>query len=71
MLEPSEHLWWVWGLMLNAILPLPNILDVGCLLKVAPAPCSNHASAAQLPVASPWPFLSPAGRFGNFQYIYC
>ena len=71
MFEPSEHLWWVWGLMLNAILPLSYILDVGCLLKVAPALYSNHASAAQLLMASPWPFLSPAGRSGNFQYIYC
>ena len=22
LFEPSEHLWWVWGLILNAILPL-------------------------------------------------
>ena len=22
LFEPSEHLWWVWGLSLNSILPL-------------------------------------------------
>ena len=41
MFEPSEHLWWVWSLILNAISPfhlagasLP--LDMGYLLTVAP-----------------------------------
>ena len=36
--EPSEHLWWEWGLILNAILPLvpscgasPLPLDMGYL----------------------------------------
>ena len=43
LFEPSEHLWQVWGLILNAILPLlPSCwgfsfaLDVGHILKVAP-----------------------------------
>ena len=38
LFEPSEHLWQVWGLILNMILPLlpscwasPLPLDVGCL----------------------------------------
>ena len=47
LFEPSEHLWWVWGLILNMILPLllsfwvsPLLLDVGYLLKVTLVPCS-------------------------------
>ena len=55
---PSECLWWVWGLILNVIFPSyhlsgasPLPLDVGCLLKVRPTPCSNHSSATQLLVA--------------------
>ena len=42
MFEPSEHLWWYGGLILNMILPLLQscwgfsfTLDVGYLLKVA------------------------------------
>ena len=61
MFEPSEHLWRVWGLILNSIshthtphhlsgaFPLP--LDIG-YCTVAPAPCSHHSScAATAPVA--------------------
>ena len=28
MFEPSEHLWRVWGLILNMILPLPGASEV-------------------------------------------
>ena len=49
--EPSEHLWWVWSLILNIILPLllsfwvsPLPLDVVYLLKVTPAPCIQRIS---------------------------
>ena len=53
LFEPSEQLWRLWGLILNATSPLlpscwgfsPLSLDVGYLLKVAPAPCSHHSSA--------------------------
>ena len=48
MFEPSECLWWVWGLIQNVISPLqPSYLgfsfalDVGYLLKVSLAPCSH------------------------------
>ena len=52
MFEPSEHLWQVWGLILNAISPpsyrlagaSPLPLDVGYLLNVTPAPHSHHSS---------------------------
>ena len=46
LFEPSECLWWVWGLILNMILPpyslvgaSPSPLDVGYLLKVALVSC--------------------------------
>ena len=44
LFEPSEHLWWVWGLILNAILLLLlscwgfSTLDMGYLLILTPAP---------------------------------
>ena len=42
LFEPSEHLWWVWGLILNVIFAPPTILlgasplplDMGCLFLV-------------------------------------
>ena len=43
LFELSKHLWWVWGLLLNAISPLlpsfwasPLPLDVGYLFLVGP-----------------------------------
>ena len=58
MCEPSEHLWWVWSLILNVISPpyhlagaFPLPLDIG-YRTVAPAPGSHHSScAATAPVA--------------------
>ena len=50
LFEPSECLWWAWGLILNVILPLlPSwglsfALGCGVFLKVAPAPCSHCSS---------------------------
>ena len=51
MFEPSEYLWWVWGLILNVILPLLPFfwgfsfaLDVEYLLTVAQAPCSHFTT---------------------------
>ena len=48
LFKPSEHFWWVWGLILNVILPLLPFfwgfsfaLDVEYLLTVAQAPCSH------------------------------
>ena len=60
MFEPSEHLWQVWGLILNAISPpsyrlagaSPLPLDVGYLLKVAPSLHSRHSSTYCPDVAS-------------------
>ena len=48
--EPSEHLWWVWGLILNVILPLlPSFwgfsFALGC--RISPHSCS---STTQLPL---------------------
>ena len=47
MFEPSEHLWQVWGLVLNVIFAPPTILlgllwplDMGYFLTVTPAPHS-------------------------------
>ena len=51
LFEPSEYLWWVWGLILNVILPLLPFfwgfsfaLDVEYLLTVAQAPCSHFTT---------------------------
>ena len=66
LFEPSEHLWQEWGLILNVNLhphhlawasPLP--LDVGYLLKVAPASCNRHSSAYHFAGAS----LTLEGRY--------
>ena len=62
LFKPSEHLWWVWGLIVNVILSLllscwasPLPLDVGYLLKFTPAlysRCSRayHLAGASLPL---------------------
>ena len=62
LFEPSEHLWQVWGLILNTILPLLLFvwasslpLEVGCLLKLTPVLCSLHSSPYCLAGASPLP----------------
>ena len=51
LFEPSEHLWWLWGLILNMILPLlPSFwgfsfaLDVEYLLTVSQVPCSHFTT---------------------------
>ena len=62
LFEHSEHLWQIWGLILNWFYPsnclvgaFPLPLDMGYLLKVAPAPhscCSNtyYLAGASLPL---------------------
>ena len=59
LFESSEHLWWLWGLILNVILPLyhlarapPLPLNFGYLLKVSSAPHSHCSSAYHLVGAS-------------------
>ena len=45
LFEPSEHLWWVWGLILNGISPLSSFwvfsFTLGC--GVSPQSCSSAA----------------------------
>ena len=43
MFEPSEHLWWVWGLILNVLLPLlPSCWGFSALgCRVSPHSCSS------------------------------
>ena len=55
LFEPSESLWWVWALILNANLPLlpscwalPLALDMGYLYKVPSAWCSHRSRAYHL-----------------------
>ena len=52
LFEPFKNLWWVWGLILNVILPLllscwgfSFALGHGYLLKATPALHSPHSSA--------------------------
>ena len=56
LLEPSERLWWEWGLILNANSPLlpssPLALDIGYLLTAAPALHSHCSSTYHLARAS-------------------
>ena len=59
LFESTEHLWWLWGLILKAILPLlhlarapPLPLNVGYLLKVSSAPHSRCSSTYHLVGAS-------------------
>ena len=59
MFEPSKHLWQVWGLILNVVLPLLQSFwgfsfapGRGYLLKVTPAPHSCSSSAYHLAGAS-------------------
>ena len=77
--EPSKHLCWVWGLILNEIFPLPNIL-LGLLLcpwmwGVSSKFVQHHAATTPVPHScwwlSPLPFLNPACRSGSSQYTYC
>ena len=60
LFEPSNCLWQVWGLILNAVLPLLPFcwasslpLEVGCLLKLTPVLCSLHSSPYCLAGTSP------------------
>ena len=57
MFEPSKHLWQVWGLILNVVLPLLQSFwgfsfapGHGYLLKVTPAPHGCSSSAYHLPL---------------------
>ena len=51
LFESSERLWRVWGLILTQFCPSYHLagasslpLDMGCLLKVTPAPYSHHSN---------------------------
>ena len=50
LLELSKHLWWVWGLILNVILPLlPSSWGFSFALGHGVSP-QSHSSAIQLPL---------------------
>ena len=60
LFEPSEHLWWVWGLILNTILPLlPSYWSFsfvfGC--GVSPHSCSRAVQLPLQPRPSCWASL--------------
>ena len=71
MFEPSKHLWWIWGLILNSISPLlPSCWGFsfahGCMISPPSlsASFSHHSSTTQMPIQclpSCWD-LSALGR---------
>ena len=59
MFETSEHLWWVWGLILNMLLPLlPSCWGFSFALGCGISP-QSHSSAA-------WLFWVRGGDFQKF-----
>ena len=67
LFEPSEHLWWVWGLILNMSSPLlPSCWGFSFTLGREVSP-QCHSSALQLPLQCPpscWGFSAP-GRVAS------
>ena len=64
--EPSEHLWWVWGLILNAISPLlPSCWGFSFALGRWISP-QSHSNATQ----PPFPCLSSCWGFSALRVGY-
>ena len=64
LFEPSEHLWWVWGLILNAISPLlPSFWGFSFALGCGVSP-QSHFSTTQL-------LLQHLPSFWDFSALAC